>query len=174
MKLHLDQKFFIPFAGAMAVVFIAIIAVYSMEYAKHQRGTFRDMANRPGLFDTLRVTGLQSEETFLLKDSLSGPAVLVFWAGWSEQSVDFLFKTVKTAEGRPESVQIVGLLVKDSPDRVLDVLGSTPKVLHIIGTPLYHRLKAVGVPSIIVLDSSGTVRAAGIGSETDIEALLRN
>ncbi len=90
--------------------------------------------------------------------------VMLFWATWSERSLDSLYDLYKWHDNYPQ-YEIIAAYVKDAPEfaRAHDRAEQENHRL-LDGTPAYQDLRVPGVPTAIIFDESGTVRSTEIGA----------
>lgn len=123
--------------------------------------------------------GIPRSEPFpgdLMPDSAG--VVIVFWAPWSERSMEVLNSIDQVLDSWPSDTlrvpRLVALGVKESPDAMRKVAASTGiDASWLDGTKAYADLKVPGVPTMIVFNRSGDVSIVDIGVDPlDIPDIL--
>ncbi|MDR9387900.1 MAG: hypothetical protein RI513_02710 [Balneolaceae bacterium] len=109
--------------------------------------------------DTQQYTHLDSQRDTNRNQvpPLNYPLTLVFWAPWSDESINILQQ-----ESRDSTTSLVALSVKDSRENVVSVLEdvtmerSVKNFRSYDGTPLYQAWELPGVPTVVHMESPST------------------
>ena len=107
------------------------------------------------------------QQDSLKLEELSGQkVVVVFWASWSDKSMDMFSELDQVMLDHP-GIKIVAALVMDATETAEPIL-PTHDYLYIDGTRLFNELQVPGIPSYILLDEGGTVVAANVGYQSGV------
>lgn len=162
--MRIDPKYFPRFMITVAVISFATIAWSTISYQNRRLASFEETL--PERLQELSIESLseisiemssippngQDESTLLY------PTTLVFWAPWSEESV----QTLRTEIENPSTRRVISLPVKDSDENIRAILTEVHKSLKEFevkrvktydGTPYYQSWELPGVPTVIVLEN---------------------
>lgn len=164
--MRLEQKQFVPFMVAVAVITIIVIVFSSFNFERKQRIQFNEnIATSDSLLTMpLRLIGEKDSTTILAQKG--NPTLFVFWASWSEKSKSMMDEIqLYTVEN--DSLVVLAGLVKDAEESLPEVR-QYPEFMYLDGVHLFNYLKVPGFPSYILFDKQGRVLTSQIGYEKGV------
>lgn len=162
--MRIDPKFFNRTILIASIFSIILIAIFTLRSSKKNKDSFekkwmgstewnRDYIKLIGSNDSTRIQNVQR------------PILIYFWSGWSSISIQGLNELMEVTEGK--EITILAAIVKDADEASLQIKSeSNTKPLFVKGTHLYLKNKVPAVPSLVFIDSTGTISDIKIGYET--------
>jgi hypothetical protein len=161
--LRIDPKYFPRFMITVAVISFAAIAWSTISYQNRRLASFEE-----SLPEKLQELSIESMSEVSMEMSMPineldelidpFPATLVFWAPWSDESI----QTLRNEIANPSTRRLISLPVKDSDENIRVILnelsqsleeGGMKHVKTFDGTPYYQSWELPGVPTVIYLDN---------------------
>jgi hypothetical protein len=174
--MRLEQKYFVPFMLAVALLCVLLITYFNFRSAGQQQQNFTDrIAEGRELYTHSYPTYFQDDA--ISPDSLasidSGHVAILFWASWSDRSVTALHELQEIARefhAQPEEekakLHIVAAAIKDGEnyiDEIRQETASSAAVYFVEGDEIYNELRLPGLPAIVVFDAAGNLYGARYG-----------
>ena len=159
--MRLDQKYFIPFMIVAALFTILAIIITSFSFNEKRQERFKEnlVASDSLLSKKMPIVG--EADSLSMQSQAGNPSLLVFWASWSDKSVEML-EEIQNYQNENKNLGVVAALVKDAEES-LPARKKFPTFIYVDGTQLFNDLKVPGYPSYILFDESGEVLHAQIG-----------
>ena len=170
--MRLDQKYFVPFMIIGALVTMVLIVVSSLNFKKEQQQRFEDFANNYPELLTDAHPYVGQTDSLRLGELKGSNIVVVFWASWSEKSVEIFHELDALQNNYPET-KIVAALVKDATETAEEVLPQH-EFIYIDGTIMFNDLQVPGIPSYILIDSEGKVITTNVGYQEGVFEAISN
>lgn len=145
-----DLKLFNRVLFGIGVLAIALIIVFSFRYAENQRNTVMDFVAADSLIHQRWFQNLNATDSLQLSSYRGRDVILVFWASWSEKSLDVLktLDSLKLVKG--DSLVIIAAAVKDNGAQARSYIANTTyNFEYVDGTVHYLDLRLPGVPAAI-------------------------
>ena len=144
----------------VGVVAVITIAVTSYLYLGKQEQRFLDRLDDTSFQEFV----FKNTEGDTVQIHPEETTVLLFWATWSDRSLDALYDLYRWHEENP-GYAVIAAYVKDAPEfaREHDREGRDRYRL-LDGTPVYQDLRIPGVPTTIIVDEQGMVTGTEIGT----------
>ena len=170
--MRIDPKYFNHFMVVLAVTGVITIALASLYYVGKQEQRFLGRLDNsdPSGF---RFVSLQGDTLALAPDR---NVVLLFWATWSDRSVEELDDLYGWHAEHPE-YEVVAAFVKDAAEFAEEHERPGRPGFHIAdGTGVYQDLRVPGVPTAIIFGPGHRVThtQAGSGSRPAWREMERN
>ncbi len=137
----------------IGILAIGLIIIFSFKYAENQRTTVMDFVAADSLIHQRWLQNLDGTDSLQLSGYQGREVILVFWASWSEKSLDVLemLDSIKTVRG--DSLMVVAAAVKDNGAEARAYITSTNHpFIYVDGTIHYLDLRLPGVPSAILFN----------------------
>ncbi|MEX0681081.1 MAG: hypothetical protein WD097_06830 [Balneolales bacterium] len=158
-NMRIDPKYFNHFLFIVAVIGFLVIGLASLLYIGKQEKRFidrlegtllREFTFTNGVGDTVQV---QTDRT----------TVLLFWATWSERSLEAVDNLYTWHDANPD-IYVISAYVKDAYElaEVYNRPGQDQFQL-LNATGAYQDLRVPGVPTVIIFDMNGKVMTTEIG-----------
>ena len=164
--MRLEQKQFVPFMVAVAIITMLVIVFSSFNFERKQRTRFNENIATSDSLLSLPLRTLSSGDSTTIAAQKGSKSLLVFWASWSDKSVSMLNEIQKyTLEN--DSLVVLAGLVKDAEESLPDV-PEYPEFIYVDGTHLFNHLKVPGFPSYILFDEESQVLTSKIGYEKGV------
>ena len=158
--MRIDPKYFNQFMVVLAVTGIVTIALASLYYVGKQEQRFlgRLDDSDPSAF---RFVTLQGDTLAIPSDRNT---ILLFWATWSERSLEELYDLYSWHDRHPE-YEVVAAFVKDAAEFAeAHYRPERPRFHMVNGTGVYQDLRAPGVPTAIIFGPGHQVMHTQSGS----------
>jgi hypothetical protein len=134
----------------IGVLALGLIAIFSMRYAENQRNTVMEYVAADSLIHKRWFQNLDGTDSLQLSAYQGRDVILVFWASWSEKSLDVLRRLDSLKLQRGDSLTIVAAAVKDNGAEARAYINSMEHDFNYVdGTIHYLDLRLPGVPSAI-------------------------
>lgn len=160
--MRIDPKYFNHFMVFVAVICILVIIFASLRYTQRQEQRFLDHLENESLSNLVFLD--QQGDT--LNVSPGQTTVLLFWATWSDRSLEELYNLYNWHDLHPH-VAVISAYVKDAPEFAMAHDRDNMNNYQLLdGTPAYQDLRVPGVPSAVVFDTDGEVKMVQSGSQT--------
>ncbi|MCP9292931.1 TlpA family protein disulfide reductase [Gracilimonas sediminicola] len=164
--MRLEQKQFVPFMVAVAVITMLVIVFSSFNFERKQRTRFNENIATSDSLQIMPLRVLNSADSTSVANQKGNTALLVFWASWSDKSISMLDEIQKyTLEN--DSLVVLAGLVKDAEESLPEV-PEYPGFTYLDGTHLFNHLKVPGFPSYILFDKDGRIITSQIGYEKGV------
>jgi hypothetical protein len=134
----------------IGILAIGLIIIFSFRYAENQRDIMTDFVAADSLIHQRWFQNLDGTDSLQLSSYQGREVILVFWASWSDKSLEVLAQldSIKTMRG--DSVAVVAASVKDNGAEARAYInGSNHNFDFVDGTVHYLDLRLPGVPSAI-------------------------
>jgi hypothetical protein len=158
--MRIDNRFFNRVIFIATLFSIVLIAWFTWRGSNNHKTDFiTKWINSTELNNSyIRLLGSNDSTRFA---NIQKPAIIYFWAGWSDLSINGLREL---AQIKPKSLTLIALLVKDNEEAEsrLDSLTSSAANLS-YGTYLYLEKHIPAVPTLIYVDESGKIADIQIG-----------
>lgn len=161
--MRIDPKYFPRFMITVAVISFAAIAWSTISYQNRRLASFEQ--SLPEKLQELSIVSMSeiSIDMSMPINELNEPvdpfpATLVFWAPWSEESIQILRNEIEN----PSTRRLISLPVKDSDENIRVIVNEVSESLEqggmkgvqtFDGTPYYQSWELPGVPTVIYLDT---------------------
>lgn len=146
----------------VAVIGIITIAVASFLYIDRQEQRFYDRLDETPFSEFV----FRNTEGDTVKVATDRTTVLLFWATWSERSLDMLYDLYSWHDSYPQ-YEVIVAYVKDAPELAMAHDRENHERYNLLdGTPAYQDLRVPGVPATIIFDEQGMVRTVEVGAQT--------
>ncbi|MEQ9034554.1 hypothetical protein [Gracilimonas sp.] len=161
--MRLEQKQFVPFMVAVAIITMLVIVFSSFNFERKQRTRFNENIATSDSLRMISLRMLNSPDSTTIAAQKGNKTLLVFWASWSDKSTSMLNEIqVYTLEN--DSLVVLAGLVKDAEESLPDI-PEYPGFIYLDGTHLFNHLKVPGFPSYILFDENSNVITSQIGYE---------
>lgn len=164
--MRLEQKQFVPFMIAVAVITMLVIVFSSFNFERKQRTRFNENIATSDSLRTIPLRILSSSDSTTISAQRGSKTLLVFWASWSDKSTSML-NEIQTYTLENDSLVVLAGLVKDAEESLPDV-PEYPGFTYLDGTHLFNHLKVPGFPSYILFDENSNVITSQIGYEKGV------
>lgn len=150
--MKLDEKYFVPFLGVVAVGAALIIVFFTISNKQGREETFKKNIVAQ---DSLRY---QPMPVFDAADSLSVSSfsnqfvILDFWASWTESfSREAHRQLAQLKKQYPDRVEIIAAVVEDTPKNTREFIDRHDYPFNYVnGTAVFNRFHVPGVPTQLV------------------------
>lgn len=152
---------------AVAVITMIIIVISSFRHHQKLNYLFQETLAES---DSLLITPMSiigESDSLQLNDFKEHPAILVFWASWSDKSIEMLNEIEKFRAEYPDSIAVIAALVKDAEESITEIR-QFPYFIYADGIEIFNDLKVPGYPSYILLNETGNVIHTQIGYKTGV------
>jgi thiol-disulfide isomerase/thioredoxin len=165
--MRLDNKYFIPFMGVIALLTLFAIIYGTITYTQKQADNFRVSIDEVQL-DTLAFHTFQDDTSQLLLNELeSRPVIIQFWATWSGKSLAVNNFLEEYQQQNPE-LEVIAAAVRDSDELILEHIGKhANQFRYVNGTEFFQQLLVPGVPSQILVGRDGALYDIHVGDDID-------
>ncbi|WP_421774444.1 TlpA family protein disulfide reductase [Gracilimonas sp.] len=164
--MRLEQKQFVPFMIAVAVITMLVIVFSSFNFERKQRTRFNENIATSDSLKTMPLRILNSSDSTSVAGQKGNSTLLVFWASWSEKSTTMLDEIQKYTLENDTLIVLAGL-VKDAEESLPEV-PEYPGFTYLDGTHLFNHLKVPGFPSYILFDEESNIVTSQIGYEKGV------
>ncbi len=161
--MRIDPRFFNRFMIVLAVICLVAIGLASFRFIGTQEKRFLerlDISNPSKFFFT-------AVEGDTLHMTPGRPVILLFWATWSERSLDELYDLFSWHRDHP-NYTVIAAYVKDSPEFAM--IHNRPDLMNFFmadGTGIYQDLRVPGIPTVIVFGPNLEIITTQIGTGTE-------
>ncbi len=160
--MRIDPKYFNHFMVIVAVICILAIIFASLRYSQRQEQRFLDRLDNKSLSE-LVFMDQQGDTLYVNPDQTT---VLLFWATWSDRSLEELYDLYNWHDRHPH-IEVISAFVKDAEEFAKAHDRENKNSYRLVnGTPAYQDLRVPGVPTAVVFDSGGKVKKVQSGSQT--------
>lgn len=157
----------------IGVLTLGLIAIFSFRYAQNQRTTVTDFVAADSLIDRRWFQNLDGTDSLQLSSYKGREVLLVFWASWSERSLDVLEQLDASVAASSDSMVIVAAAVKDNGDEARNYIQAANHPFTFVeGTVHYLDLRIPGVPSAIRFNRDARPTQIYIGEKQILASLL--
>lgn len=165
--MRLEQKYFIPFMLVTAVITMIVIVISSFRHNQKLHDLFQESLAESDslLIEPLTIIG--ENDSLKLNNFQGNPTILVFWASWSDKSIEMLKEIEQFQNEYQDTLSVVAALVKDAKES-LSEKKKFPKFIYADGIELFNDLKVPGYPSYILFDEKGKVIHTQVGYKTGV------
>jgi hypothetical protein len=164
--MRLEQKQFVPFMVAIAIITVLVIVYSSFNFQQKQKTRFQEnVANSDSLMN-MPLSYIFHEKYLTIAEQKGNETLMVFWASWSDKSKSMMDEIQKYTI-QNDSLVVVAGLVKDAVESLPQVQ-EYPEFQYVDGTHYFNYLKVPGFPSYILFDEDGNVLTTQIGYEKGV------
>lgn len=157
----------------MGVLALGLIAIFSFRYAQNQRTTVTDFVAADSLIDRRWFQNLDGTDSLQLSSYKGREVLLVFWASWSDRSLEVLEQLDASQSIHSDSIVIVAAAVKDNGEEARAYIQSTSYPFNFVeGTIHYLDLRLPGVPSAIRFNRDTKPTQIYIGEKQILSSIL--
>lgn len=164
--MRLEQKQFVPFMIAVAVITMLVIVYSSFNFQQKQQSRFKENIATSDSLLTIPFRIIGKEDSTTISAQKGHQTLFIFWASWSDKSRSMMDEIqLYTIEN--DSLVVLAGLVKDAEESLPEVQ-QYPEFLYVDGAHLFNHLKVPGFPSYILFDEIGNVLTSQIGYEKGV------
>lgn len=164
--MRLEQKQFVPFMIAVAIITMVIIVLSSFNFTNKQHERFVENVAESDSLTTLKMRVIGAQDSVSIADLKGHKSILVFWASWSDKSTAMLDE-IQLLQRDSDSLQVIAALVKDAEESLQEER-TYPDFIYSDGAHFFNYLKVPGFPTYILFDEESRVLKSNIGYEKGV------
>ena len=159
--MRLEQKYFVPFILAGAVITVIFIVISSFNFTDQRKERFTEYAQGYTALLTKSHPLITQQDSLRLGDLSGSKVLVVFWASWSDKSTKLMDELAEVSSSDNE-LSVVAALVKDATSSAEEILPNYDfRVID--GTLLFNELRTPGIPSYFFLNENGMLLSTHVG-----------
>ncbi|HET8864771.1 MAG TPA: hypothetical protein VFM80_03665 [Gracilimonas sp.] len=164
--MRLEQKQFVPFMIAVAVITMIVIVLSSFNFTNKQHQRFVENVAESDSLTIMKMRVIGKEDSVRITDLKGQPSILVFWASWSDKSLSML-NEIQLLQSEIDSLVVIAAMVKDAEESLAEGR-DYPEFIYTDGAHFFNYLKVPGFPSYILFDEESNVLTSNIGYEKGV------
>lgn len=164
--MRLEQKQFVPFMIAVAVITMVVIVLSSFNFTNKQHQRFVENVAESDSLTIMKMRVIGAQDSVSIAELKGQKSLLVFWASWSEKSKAMLDE-IRLLQRDSDSLAVIAAMVKDAEES-LEGEREYPEFIYSDGAHFFNYLKVPGFPSYILFDEESNVLKSNIGYEKGI------
>lgn len=164
--MRLEQKQFVPFMVAVAIITMIVIVFSSFNFTNKQHERFVENVANSDSLTTMKMRVIGAQDSVSIAELKGKKSILVFWASWSDKSTAMLDE-IRLLQRHSDSLQVIAALVKDAEESLNDKR-AYPDFIYSDGAHFFNYHKVPGFPTYILFDENSNVLKSNIGYEKGI------
>lgn len=143
-----------------------VIVLSSFNFTNKQHQRFVENVAESDSLTTMKMRVIGEQDSVRVSDLKGKPAILVFWASWSEKSLSML-NEIQLLQNTSDSLVVIAAMVKDAEES-LPERRDYPGFIYADGAHFFNYLKVPGFPSYILFDEESNVLTSRVGYEKGV------
>lgn len=164
--MRLEQKQFVPFMIAVAVITMIVIVLSSFNFTNKQHERFVENVAESDSLAIMKMRVIGAQDSVSIVELKGQKSILVFWASWSDKSTAML-NEIQLLQRDSDSLHVIAAMVKDAEESLEDER-EYPNFIYTDGAHFFNYLKVPGFPTYILFDEESNVLKLNIGYEKGI------